>query len=69
MSIRQLEGLLNCPREHLGFTIWYLRSKNYIERSDSGGLSITAEGVDAADEAGELTALGTPKMIRAANAG
>lgn len=67
MSIRELEKLLDCPREHLEFTIWYLRGKGYVERGDNSSLSITPEGVDVANESGELTSRGTPRLIRAAD--
>jgi curved DNA-binding protein CbpA len=43
-----LEQLTDCPREHLGFHLWYLREKQWIERTDRG-FAITALGVDAAE--------------------
>jgi curved DNA-binding protein len=46
MGIMQLEKLLGCPGEHLEFHVWYLREKGWIERLDTGQLSITASGVD-----------------------
>jgi hypothetical protein len=69
MSIRELERLLDCPREHLAFSIWYLRGKGYLERGDSGRVSITPEGVDLAIESREPTSRGTRKMISAAASG
>ena len=46
VSIRELESLLACPREHLEFSLWYLRSKRLLQPENNGRFSITAEGVD-----------------------
>jgi curved DNA-binding protein len=46
MSLFEMEARMSIPREHLEFTTWYLREKNYLRLHDSGELSITAEGVD-----------------------
>jgi curved DNA-binding protein CbpA len=45
----ELERLLGCPAEHLEFHIWYLRSKGWIDKTESGTLAITVEGVDRAN--------------------
>jgi curved DNA-binding protein CbpA len=45
----ELERLLSCPAEHLEFHIWYLKAKGWIERTESGTLAITVEGVDRAN--------------------
>ncbi len=50
MSIHELEDLLGCPREHLEFSLWYLKENALIVRSDNGRYSITAKGVDRAEE-------------------
>lgn len=42
----EIERFLNCPAEHLKFHLWYLRQKGWIERTDTGLLAITADGVD-----------------------
>jgi curved DNA-binding protein len=49
MSIPELEDLLGCPREHLEFTLWYLREAGCIARGDNGRFTITMKGVDAAE--------------------
>lgn len=49
MSLYDLEDLLGCPREHLSFSLWYLKENNYILRGDNGRVSITAQGVDQAE--------------------
>jgi curved DNA-binding protein CbpA len=44
MSIPELEDLLGCPREHLEFTLWYLREAGCIVRGDNGRFTITIRG-------------------------
>ena len=46
MGVIQMERLLGCPAEHLGFHLWYLREKGWIQRLDNGHIAITAAGVD-----------------------
>ena len=46
MGVIQMERLLGCPAEHLGFHVWYLREKGWVQRLDNGYLAITAPGVD-----------------------
>jgi curved DNA-binding protein CbpA len=41
-----LEALTGTPREHLEFTTWFLVQKNFLVRSDSSSLGITATGVE-----------------------
>jgi len=64
-----LESLLGCPREHLDFSLWYLKSKSLVSATDSGRYEITAEGVDNFQEA-ELSKAGgsSPLLIEAAAA-
>ena len=52
IMLRDLEELLGCPREHLEFTLWYLKQKRYIAGPDNGRYTITAEGVDLVEEQG-----------------
>src|SRR6266850_13701 len=33
-------------REHLMFTIWYLKAKRFVAQDDRSSLMITAEGID-----------------------
>ena len=44
----ELELLLGCPIEHLEFSIWYMKEKRWIARTENGTFAITAEGVDRA---------------------
>lgn len=46
----ELEQLLDCPREHIEFHLWYLRNKGLVERTDNGTFAITAAGVDNVSE-------------------
>jgi len=46
VSIHELEELLGCPREHLDFSLWYLKENALISTSENGRYSITAKGVD-----------------------
>lgn len=46
MSILELETMMWFPREHLVFTVWYLKEKGYIRQDDQSNLMMTAEGAD-----------------------
>lgn len=50
MNLHELEDLLGCPREHLEFSIWYLKENGLISRQDNGRLAVTAKGVDWAEQ-------------------
>ncbi len=50
LSLLDLEALMAIPREHLMFTVWYLKAKHYIESNDSSHLTITEAGVDYVEE-------------------
>jgi len=49
MTIHELEDLLGCPREHLEFSLWYLKENALIVRADNGRYAITVKGVDWAE--------------------
>jgi curved DNA-binding protein len=46
LSVLDIEHMMSIPREHLLFTIWYLKAKRYIQQDDRSSLLITAEGID-----------------------
>jgi len=46
LSVLEIEQMMFIPREHLLFTIWYLKAKRYIAQDDRSSLMITAEGID-----------------------
>lgn len=57
VTVQEMEDLLGCPKEHLEFSLWYLKEKAYVVRSDNGRFVITANGVEAAEVSDEpLTA-------------
>jgi hypothetical protein len=54
LNLHEMEGLLGCPREHLEFSLWYLKENGLVVRTDNGRFAVTAKGVDWAE--GEETA-------------
>lgn len=46
LSMLDLEHLMDFPREHLRFAIWYLKSRKYVAQDDRSSFIITAEGVE-----------------------
>jgi curved DNA-binding protein len=46
LSILQLEKLMNLPREHLMFTIWFLKEKKCISFTDKSDYVVTGEGTE-----------------------
>ena len=40
-----MERMTNCPAEHIEYHLWYLKEKQWIERTDKG-FAITALGID-----------------------
>ena len=46
IGITTLEHMMGIPMEVLEFHVWFFRQKGWINREESGTLSITAEGVD-----------------------
>jgi curved DNA-binding protein CbpA len=46
LSVLEIEQVMFIPREHLYFTIWYLKAKRCIQQDDRSSLMITAEGID-----------------------
>ena len=49
MNLHELEDLLGCPREHLEFSLWYLKENGLVARMDNGRFAVTAKGVDWAE--------------------
>ncbi len=50
VTIFELEDLLGIPRDHLEFTLWYLKERGLLTRGDNNRFQITAAGVDYAEE-------------------
>lgn len=52
VGLWRLEKLLGWPEKIMEFHVWYLKEKAWIERTDSGGFAITADGVDEIEKEG-----------------
>jgi hypothetical protein len=61
IGLWQLEKFLGWPEKILEFHVWYLKEKDWIKLTDTGGYAITASGVDVVEE-NELT-LGKNQLI------
>ena len=46
VSVLELEQMMFIPREHLTFTLWYLKSKRFVSTDERSSINITAEGID-----------------------
>jgi curved DNA-binding protein CbpA len=46
LSLMELEKLMGFPREHLAFSVWYLRNKQYVTSGESSDIVITSDGID-----------------------
>ena len=46
VSVLDLEQRMGIPREHLNFTLWYLKAKQYVRFEDNSDFALTVEGVD-----------------------
>jgi curved DNA-binding protein CbpA len=46
LSLLEFEKLMSAPREHLVFTIWYLKDKGYLRQTEDSSYAITSAGVD-----------------------
>ena len=49
MTLKEFEDLLGVPKEHLEFSLWYLKEGQYVTRADNGRHTITMKGVDLAE--------------------
>jgi curved DNA-binding protein CbpA len=50
IGLWRMEKILGWPEKTLEFHIWYLKEKDWIQHSDTGGYAITAAGVDIVEE-------------------
>lgn len=50
MSLREMEELLGIPKEHLEFTLWYLKEGQYVKATDNARYTITLKGVDLTED-------------------
>ena len=49
VSIVEFEDMLGVPREHLDFSLWFLKESGFAVRTDNGRFSITIKGVIEAE--------------------
>jgi len=50
LSLLHLENMMVSPREHLLFTVWYLKDKGYVRQTEDSGYAITSTGVDHVEQ-------------------
>ncbi|WP_321476775.1 DnaJ domain-containing protein [uncultured Paludibaculum sp.] len=50
MSLFEMEDLLGIARDHLEFTLWYLRERGFVTRADNNKFQITVSGVDHTEQ-------------------
>ncbi len=50
LGIFELEDLLAIPREHIEFSLWYLKERGFLIRGDNNRFHITVAGVDYAEQ-------------------
>ena len=72
LTLKEMEGLLGVPKEHLEFTLWYLRESQCVVRSDNARFTITLKGVDLAEThlakpVAEAASVSAMRLVRAAN--
>ena len=46
LSLLEFESMMSFPREHLMFTMWYLKERNYVRQDEASDYVITGDGVD-----------------------
>jgi curved DNA-binding protein CbpA len=57
----RMEKFLGWPEKILEFHIWYLKEKGWIQRVETGGYAITANGVEVVEENGLI--LGKDRLL------
>lgn len=50
LSLLALEKKMTSAREHLVFTVWYLKDKGYVRQTEDSSYAITSAGVDYVEE-------------------
>jgi hypothetical protein len=67
LNLHELEDLLGCPREHLEFSLWYLKENGFVARLDNGRIAVTAKGVDWAEQEEAAERLRSDRLLTAAH--
>ena len=50
LSLLQLEKKMTSAREHLVFTVWYLKDKGYLRQTEDSSYAITSSGIDHVEQ-------------------
>jgi curved DNA-binding protein CbpA len=50
LSLLQLERKMTSAREHLVFTVWYLKDKGYLRQTEDSSYAITSSGIDHVEQ-------------------
>jgi curved DNA-binding protein len=50
ISLLEFESIMSLPREHLLFTMWYLKEHDYLRQDEASDYVITGPGVDYVEE-------------------
>jgi len=50
ISLLEFESIMSFPREHLLFTMWYLKERGYLRIDEASDYVITGPGVDYVEE-------------------
>lgn len=50
ISLLEFESIMSFPREHLLFTLWYLKEQELLRQEANSDYSITARGIDYVEE-------------------
>jgi len=67
LNLHELEDLLGCPREHLEFSLWYLKENGLVTRMDNGRFAVTAKGVDWAEQEEAAERMRADRLLPAAS--
>jgi hypothetical protein len=65
LNLHDLEDLLGCPREHLEFSLWYLKESGLVARTDNGRFAVTAKGVEWAEQEEAAALLRSDRLLAA----
>lgn len=50
LSLLQLEKMMTSAREHLVFTVWYLKDKGFVRQTEDSSYAITSAGIDHVEQ-------------------
>lgn len=68
VSVLELESMMSFPREHLLFTMWYLKEKDLVRQDERSDFVITSLGADFVEERLPTHAI-LYKLLKAAEEG